>query len=64
MLQKTYTDGNYDNIWEAMFIICGLFREFASEVAKHNNFSYPTKDDENMIFYLKNRESSHSIFKY
>ena len=53
MFCKTYVNNEYENIWDAMFIMCDLFREFSEEVAKYNNFIYPKKDDENMTLYLK-----------
>jgi aminoglycoside 6-adenylyltransferase len=53
MFCKTYTDSDYDNVWNAMFTMFDLFRELALEVAKHYGFTYPKKDDENMTSYLK-----------
>ena len=50
---KTYSDSDYDNLWEAVFIMCGLFREVAEQVAAHFGYKYPCKDDENMMNYLK-----------
>lgn len=54
MFCKTYVNYDYKNIWEAMFIMCDLFRDFSMDIAKYNNFNYPERDDENMISYLKN----------
>ena len=57
MLCKTYVGSGYADVWEALFTMCGLFRETALYVARHNNFEYPMKDDENMLHYL--RHTSH-----
>jgi len=51
---KTYVNNEYKNIWNALFIMCDLFREFSNEVAKNNNFTYPKEDDKNMTLYLNN----------
>jgi aminoglycoside 6-adenylyltransferase len=50
---RTYSDGNYENIWAAVFTACGLFRTAASEVGRHFNYTYNQSDDENMTEYLK-----------
>lgn len=52
MYEKTYSDGNYDNIWNTIFITCELFRSLAKDVAEHFSFSYPVADDTNMTKYL------------
>jgi aminoglycoside 6-adenylyltransferase len=54
MFRKTYANSEYDDVWKSLFLMCDLFREMALEVAEFNNYIYPIKDDENMIFYLKN----------
>ena len=54
MFCKTYVNYDYKNIWDAMFIMCDLFRDFSIDIAKYNKFIYNNKDDENMILYLKN----------
>lgn len=53
MYQATYSDGNYDNFWNSVFIACKLFRTLAKEVAKAFSFTYPAGDDTNMTKYLK-----------
>ena len=53
MFCKTYTDNNYKNIWDSMFLMCDLFSNLSLEVAKCNNFNYNREDEENMIKYLK-----------
>ena len=51
-LEKTYSDANFDNIWESLFTIGRLFRRIANEVASHSGFRYPQKDDERVTEYL------------
>lgn len=53
MYEKTYSDANYDNFWEAVFVACELFRSLAKELAANLNFTYPETDDKNMMLYLK-----------
>jgi aminoglycoside 6-adenylyltransferase len=50
---STYTDGDYDHFWAAVFAACGLFRELAVPVADCLGFSYRYDEDENMTEYLK-----------
>ena len=54
MFCKTYADHDYKNMWDAIFVMCDLFREFALDVAKYNNFTYAKSNDDNMVLYLKN----------
>ena len=53
MLQKTYSDANYDNTWEALYTMCDLFRITAIRVAEHFGFDYPYGDDEKASAHLK-----------
>jgi aminoglycoside 6-adenylyltransferase len=53
MLQKTYADAGYDNTWEALFVMCHLFRIAASRVADHFGFSYPHDDDKKVSAHLQ-----------
>ena len=53
MLQKTYSDASYDNTWEALFVMCSLFRLTAIHVAEHFGFDYPHGDDEKVSAHLK-----------
>ncbi|MGM0901728.1 MAG: aminoglycoside 6-adenylyltransferase [Bacillota bacterium] len=50
---KTYSDHNYDNFWDSIFITCDLFRLLAKDVAENLSFTYPVDDDKNMTNYLK-----------
>ncbi|WP_026674853.1 aminoglycoside 6-adenylyltransferase [Alkalihalobacterium bogoriense] len=53
MYKGTYSNAEYDNMWESIFVTCQLFRTLAQDVAAHFNFRYPIKDDNNMMSYLK-----------
>ena len=57
MLEKTYSDADYQNTWNALQIACNLFRVTANEVAVHFGFEYPHKDDENVTAHLKHVRS-------
>ncbi|AFH64809.1 aminoglycoside 6-adenylyltransferase [Paenibacillus caseinilyticus] len=48
----TYADGDYDRIWEAMFVMGGLFRETAQDVASHFGYAYPEEDDRRVTAHL------------
>lgn len=53
MLQKTYSDASYDQTWEALCMMCGLFRRTAIQVAEHFGLDYPHGDDERVSAHLK-----------
>lgn len=53
MYEKTYSDENYENMWESIFIACELFRVLGREVADKLDFTYPEQDDQNMTKYLE-----------
>ncbi|MDF2859652.1 MAG: aminoglycoside adenylyltransferase, partial [Neobacillus sp.] len=50
---KTFPDAKYENIWQALFEMCNLFRETALEVAKYYGYDYPTEDDQRVTNYLQ-----------
>ena len=51
-LEKTYSDANFDNIWESLFTMGKLFRRLANEVASAYTFKYPQDDDKRVTEYL------------
>ncbi|MEK4099797.1 aminoglycoside 6-adenylyltransferase [Bacillus sp. FSL E2-0195] len=53
MYEKTYSDNNYENFWDSIFVTCELFRTLAEDVADNLLFTYPIDDDINMTKYLK-----------
>lgn len=52
MYKETYSNSDYQDIWESIFITCELFRILSKDVAEHFNFTYPIDDDRNMTKYL------------
>lgn len=52
MYKQTYADSNYENMWQALFIMSDLFRFLGEAVAKYLNYCYPHKDDQAMTKYL------------
>ncbi|WP_409253826.1 aminoglycoside 6-adenylyltransferase [Bacillus sp. SCS-153A] len=50
--QATYSDGNYENMWNSLFTAGELFRIMAGDVAESLSFTYPERDDRNMTNYL------------
>jgi aminoglycoside 6-adenylyltransferase len=57
MLLKTYSDASYDGTWEALEMMCNLFRITAIRVAKHFSFDYPHRDDDRVSAHLKHVRS-------
>jgi aminoglycoside 6-adenylyltransferase len=53
MLQKTYADASYENTWEALFIMCDLFKRVAVPMAAHFGFDYPYRDDQRVRAHLE-----------
>ena len=51
-LEKTYSDANFENIWESLFVMGSLFRRLAKAVASHFGFQYPQQDDDNVSEFL------------
>ena len=49
---RTYSDGDYENIWTAVFAACKLFRKLAKEVAGHIGYTYNQIEDDNMMKYI------------
>jgi aminoglycoside 6-adenylyltransferase len=53
MYTQTYSDGNYDNVWDSIFVTCELFRISAKDVAEYFSFTYTDDEDINITEYLK-----------
>ena len=49
---STYSDGDYDNIWNSIFIMCDLFHELAVYVADKFDFVYNIEEEAGMRTYL------------
>lgn len=52
-LLKTYPDADYENTWQALLSMTGLFREAALEVARAFGYDYPRQDDERVSAHLR-----------
>lgn len=52
MYAETYSDSNYENIWNAVFTACGLFRRMANEVSEKFGYAYNVTEDSNMTAYM------------
>lgn len=50
-LMATYPSGTYESVWEALFLMGGLFRETAQYVAGELDFFYPLEEDEAITAY-------------
>jgi aminoglycoside 6-adenylyltransferase len=46
-----YVDSGF--IWQALFVICNLFRETALAVTNYYGYDYPTEDDQRVSNYLQ-----------
>ena len=57
MLEKTYSDAGYENTWDALYMMCDLFRITANQVAEHFGFDYPLGDDKKISAHLKHVRS-------
>src|ERR1700752_44158 len=53
MLEKTYSDANFESTWDSLQMMCELFRMIAIQVGEHFGFDYPSKDDERVSAHLK-----------
>lgn len=52
-LEKTYSDAEFENIWESLFKMGSLFRRLAKSVAAEFGFQYPQQDDDNVSDYIR-----------
>ena len=57
MLQKTYSDADSENTWDAALVMCDLFRSAAKSVAENFGFDYPRGDDERVTAHLRHIRS-------
>lgn len=51
--KKTFSNAEYENIWESFFIMGDLFRKVANEIANTYEYQYPQDDDDKVTSYLK-----------
>lgn len=52
MYAATYSDSDYEHLWDSVFTACGLFRLMAHEVADKFGYCYNLTEDKNMTEYL------------
>ena len=50
---RTYSGGDYDNLWAAIFTACDLFHTLALTVAKHCGLTYRQNEEDGMREYLR-----------
>ena len=53
MYVETYSDGDYEHLWAAIFIACDLFHTLAMEVGGHCGFTYRQNEEDGMREYLR-----------
>ncbi|TKI86425.1 aminoglycoside 6-adenylyltransferase [Bacillus mycoides] len=51
--KRTFSNAEYENIWESFFVMGDLFREVANEIANAYGYQYPQGDDDRVTSYLK-----------
>lgn len=51
--KRTFSNAEYENIWESFFVMGNLFREVANEIANAYGYPYPQGDDDRVTSYLK-----------
>jgi len=52
-LEKTYSDSNYENIWNSLFSLHILFKKFGIKVGKKLNYNFPVEDSEKALNILR-----------
>ena len=50
---KTFSTGNYNDIWKSIIAMCKLFHTLALPVAEHFGFGYCQEEEDAMIKYLE-----------
>lgn len=52
-IEQTYADADFDDIWESLFVMGGIFRRVARAVAARFGFEYPQGDDDRVSAHLR-----------
>ncbi|MBD0383692.1 aminoglycoside 6-adenylyltransferase [Paenibacillus sedimenti] len=52
-LMRTYSDADYEHMWQALFVMADLFRQTAVEVAAHLGYEYLHDDDRRVTAHLE-----------
>ncbi|MDD3866621.1 MAG: aminoglycoside 6-adenylyltransferase [Eubacteriales bacterium] len=50
--EQTYSDWQYDHVWDSVFVTCDLFSQLARDVADQLGYPYLDADEANMTRYL------------
>ena len=50
---KTYSGGGSDEMWDSVYVMCGLFHTLALPVAKHFGFSYRHDEEDAIMKYMQ-----------
>lgn len=53
MLEKTCADASYERTWDALLMMCDLFRRVAIPISEHYGFEYPFDDDRRVTAHLE-----------
>lgn len=51
--EQTYTDANYQNIWNSLFLFYKLFKNTALKVGEENGFQFPEEECKRAVKFLK-----------
>ncbi|MED0901972.1 aminoglycoside 6-adenylyltransferase [Bacillus nitratireducens] len=51
--KRTFSNAEYENLWQSFFVMGDLFREVAKEIANTYGYQYPQDDDDKVTSYLK-----------
>ncbi|KAB2440244.1 aminoglycoside 6-adenylyltransferase [Bacillus luti] len=51
--KQTFSNADYENVWESFFVMGDLFRAVANEIANTYGYQYPQDDDDKVTSYLK-----------
>jgi len=54
---RTYPSSDYDDIWSAVFVMCGLFHTLALPVSEHFGFTYRQFEEDGIREYLNKVKS-------
>lgn len=49
---KTYADANFENMWDALFIICEIFNDVALKISEHYGYEYNAQEYRDVVEYL------------
>ncbi|MFE6137207.1 aminoglycoside 6-adenylyltransferase [Bacillus sp. NPDC057893] len=51
--KRTFSNAEYENIWDSFFVMGDLFRKVANEIANTYEYQYPQDADDKVSSYLK-----------